>query len=550
MKHKKWILLFCVLWAVVWSFGFAVVAQVQFLCVDDKYINFFAQNEYGEYLVFINILIGYIMRFFYLLVPNVNIFFIFMFGLEALLFAVLYYCVAEEAILKRQPSRGLYGIAFLSVLEILFTVNFTYTILASLLAAAGVLIFCFQIEKRRWAALGIVFIFLGFCIRMPSSLIGCILASPAAVFVSKKSWKKLLRYGMICLGMCIVAALLHRSIYYQNNWWKAELERLEYRLVDYTPLSYQQHAQELETIGISENDLSCYYSWVFADSEVFSVEKLAAMDKILGWQGKYDLNLISVFSQALKQKEFWIFLIFAAGATVSVIFDKNKKLKVALALVLIFSAGGMLGLIIRQRAMYHVLWMVFYTGLLVMVTLLSLQKDTWGQKRKEHLAAGIGFLVFAALAVQKTSTYINIYQNRIVDSAAKAAELVQWQQKNPDIVLAMDTMLANVFLNVSVYEDTQDPYWEQRIKMGSWDMGGQRWASALERQEIDPNHLLLSAANRDDVYVLVGSQSMAEKLEIFMEEHIGEEIECSLVERLNNSGWEIYSYRTVEPYSA
>lgn len=272
------------LWSVL---GYGITYEVD----DDVSMAAILAGAYGEsspYIVYGNIIYGYILQLFYQIPGNfLNWLVIIHYGMMYLAYNAIGYVLIK----RLGPVKGsLFFYSFEAAFCYGTYLIYTFTRVSGFtIAAAYVLLFYSMVteERDRWAAafLGIFLAIYGSFSRfMPFFMISAF-AAGGWLYLGVKSWKEpsarlsFLKKSIpfFIMALCVFGGQLFSDYMYQNNeGWKEYLEYNELRsaLLDYGVPDYERNRKEYQEMGISENDYYSLCNWDFADPEKFSKETL------------------------------------------------------------------------------------------------------------------------------------------------------------------------------------------------------------------------------------------------------------------------------------
>ena len=539
-------ILICISISALSSIGIITIFKLKYLCPDDALLNYISMGVWGDknspYLIFINILIGYLITVLYNVFPTINCFALCMIGLETVEFGGMYFAILRYS---RAKSKEIF-IIIIVLLEIFVSCNFTYTILAAVVTVIGIATMLYGIMYGSFGlrVFGILFTWIGFMIRMPSFLIGACICVPLVMVICKKKIRReiFLRCFLLIVMLCAFSWLLNNLVYEKSEIWSSQKERLDYRLVDYSRLDYARHTEELQKIDISENDLECYYSWIFADFDTYSITNLKKLDQLLSFENKYNINVISLLKQMLEFRYnyyFAIIVMICLAVDYVNTRDKNYKAQIPyLANIVLITYFAIIGLFIRQRTPDNAVYMVFCSGFLACVCFLGLVENKENNTKLSYKAVfGILMLLVSVIYVKN----ISIENERIcTTSEEKTSELIKWQNDNPEILVAGTVGPLNTFFDKPILKLYKDAHFLNRVKLGTWDMGSERWYDQIGGFGVDPDHLLIEVALKDNVVLLVNDESELNKIKTYICEHTGNDVSEKLVKHFLNSDWSLY----------
>ena len=535
-KIKLFRIIASVILSGILSFGLCIVGQFLFLEPDDTLLSWCVEGAYGvensEYLVFSNIILGWAMKIIARLLPNLNAYAICLMGIEMISFAVLYL-----AMWRRYKKRSL--IILFAIIEALLSANFTYTILAAVVTVIGIILMqqpCNKTER----IFGLVFTWTGFLIRIPAFAVGVGLGAVLCVadYCKKNHRKKLIQNVVILFAACTVAVGINSAAYGKDPQYALQQQRLQYRLMDYHIIDYESHASEFAEIGWSKNDWDCYYSWAFADSDTFSIEKLSQVEELDSFSNRYELSPLVLIEKMLTNKYNYMFALFMViiffPYLKQMFFEKEKMRMWEIWLTVIFTYGIVLLLYVRQRANQNVVLMVLFSSASVLIYLLGSMRAT-GTK-------GTISLIFAgAFALSLLCVRYDADRNTYYRATQNTAEVLAWQQENTDRFLVTTTGIISDFYKVPMFPGMADDFVLARQKLGSWDFQSRRWCDQLNAYGIDPDHLITEIATNDKIDFIADSQQMLDKVCTYLKEHLQlKDVELHVVTVLPNTGRTIY----------
>lgn len=167
-------------------------------------------------------------------------------------------------------------------------VAYNYTYNAALCAWAGILLLdLFGRELAgRWAAVcGALLWWLGFLWRKESALLSLPFAGLYLAYMlwkNRSDWrgaaKRILPWLGLVLGLAGASFALERALWSAPEWAEyADWNQARTAIVDYNTAPWSEAKENLEPLGISENDYWCANNWIFADPEFFTLERMQAM---------------------------------------------------------------------------------------------------------------------------------------------------------------------------------------------------------------------------------------------------------------------------------
>lgn len=382
---------------------FALVINIFFLglvliCCDLKYevsddfvMASILSGAYGDsqnpQMIFVNVIIGYLLLPFYRIFPRVSWYFI------AQLLLVFISSTSITWLLLKKVER--IKAVMLSVLLILFFTNdayilmqFTKTAMYAIMAGSMIFIWGIFREKKRIPVIyGGCLCLLGTMVRFSTIYI----VGPYLIFMigyevflmmkkqglQKNELKALFRWFVIIAisggGLIGIAFGLNKldSYTYHNDeeyGFFSEYNGARAGIVDIADYGYQVYADELQKIGISENDYAMLKKWGFADNEYFSLDKLQEISKIIkkyykGREVTFENLLDSI--QSREVQKYPIYLVCILILFIGAFFD-YKKWWMSLTSI-VAGMGLLMYFAYRERSIYRIEYCVFLGMFLSMI---------------------------------------------------------------------------------------------------------------------------------------------------------------------------------------
>lgn len=288
-------------------------------------------SQYDSHLYFINAVYGFFLKPFYILFPEVGWYFIIEIAEVFVSFVVLTYFI-----LKHVDARfGLVSaVFFLTCFSPDFYFNCDFTHCAAALTSSGImLIFFGEKEKNRiYLSFAPLFLVAGFVMRKEEFLLGLPFLG-SALFVALVNRRVLYKGTVISL---IVSGVLALGLYsfdkglYTNEEYTYYAEYQPVRAVFGDGAYYDAEAvyDELEERGESGLDFRLLKEWLFYDTEVFSLQKLQHLAKIVqrnlyepNWM-RFPVAFFKVLSDSLMTPLAWCWVV---SCLMLLSFSSRKK---------------------------------------------------------------------------------------------------------------------------------------------------------------------------------------------------------------------------------
>lgn len=302
-------------------------------------------TDYNPHLIFVNAIYGYALLPLYHLFPKVGWYYI------GEMFSVfLSFTVIGYVLLQRCGER--WGAILATLFTALFASDFylvvQFTLCASILSAAGMLLFAYgvvkpsstdchapngarnDIKKTVPFALGVLLMLWGSVMRWQAFLMGMPFFCLGMLFIFKDCWKVKWR---VIAGL----AILFVGAFAIHSWDQKIYQAPEY--ADFVKFqgprvtfgdngNYNQNAvyEDAEELGLSGKDMHMLTEWVLYDTEVYSVDSLARYASLISpYRDKNEVrlipkNLLNALAHSLRSPLFWTWFILCL-----LIYATNRK---------------------------------------------------------------------------------------------------------------------------------------------------------------------------------------------------------------------------------
>ena len=241
----------------------------------------------SEYMVHINVIVGYILKYLFIEFPSYNWYAIFF---QILIAIGLFIGLTGAASYIYKHRSYTYIASLLMFIYIYFSIysslHITYTLVAIILGCGGLLLWLFTLEEDREYTIVLVvsiLFFISSLLRVNSFLLIIVVSLPVIVYLATVKRKRTVLILSITSLLVVSGILIHS--YYENS----DDSIREYR--EYSNVRERVHGRphlywdetmsaDLEKIGWSENDLLMFRSWNYADKNIFSKKSLEEILKI------------------------------------------------------------------------------------------------------------------------------------------------------------------------------------------------------------------------------------------------------------------------------
>ncbi len=493
-------------------------------------VNSAQTNEHSEYLVFISIYLGYFLRFLALKFPTLNVYEIVLVVAFTLAFVVFFFNT-------RKYENKILSILILSVLQAFLTFGITFTIVAFICAAAGVLLVLENVERLNKKAiwyffLAFLLIFVGLGYRR-GTLATCVflLFVPTLFFAFLHKRNSL----AVVLAVVVLFTGTHQFLKTSQNFYNQTVMGEEYIAFnryrgiasDGGDLEYEDHKEYFDELGITPTDVKMYKGFRFNDKTMFPVEKVKALAESMSNENKYIFDVWQLLCETFE--DGWFLVIFLVLGIFCAIIekDKTKRLEIIADILVVF--GAVLFLHFRKRGIGRVVNPILFIGMLLLLprfllSNLALSKGkAWVYTRRSIAVV----LLVAGLIVPLIANRIG-YFDYLEDEAVETAKIVDHVRKDKEHKYVSFVSFSSMR---NLHFTRQEPVAENLISSVyvGWMVYTPYWYDLLEQHGISQYKDCLYLSLIDSrIKMLCNSAGTMECLEKAIEETYGISVERRL----------------------
>lgn len=468
------------------------------------------------------------------------------YALLLLALTVASFWAAYDEVLRSRMSANLRvaSLAIVFAFEVICTLYLTYTIVAFLACAAGLVL-----VMRRAAfdgpqpvgasdVLGVLLVVLGYSLRPESGLATIAVFAPFAlwVLVRNRNLASILR-GVVVLALVGVCAFAGRFAYDHTPGWEGYAVYLDAGrdVLDYPDMTVEQ-VQELAP-ELSENDVAVLQSWLFADDSVFGTdlfERLAPGSDHLG---------LSNLGDSLRAKTTYLLVgMMAVVAVYGWLLHRGERgAGMLVAGVVIMFAASCALLILRARVRLHVVIPLVATAVLALVATVGKDEPVRGRHTARALPSmgkpavvAVVASVVLSLGVCGAFWYASIRPLATRGSAQTTEAARSYVASHPNELVVFGRTQTIMFRGLTAFDLEGWEYPTNMIQVGGWENHTAPWAALLGRWGIESNDLLQQLPEKNNMVAVLNPTNM-ELLRTYLAEHGGREVEASVVEDLGPS---------------
>ncbi len=275
-------------------------------------------NEPNPQMIFVNVILGYLLLPLYQLVPSISWYFVMEIVLVFLSSTTVTYLLFE----KMDKSKAF----MLSIILILFFVNDAYllvqfTKIAMFAVMAGGMLFIWALFEKKsvWTILyGGLLCLIGTMVRFSTIYLAgafilfLLLYEFIRLLVKKncsaKKWKHpfitIIFSGCVLIGIAYGLKRLDWYIYNNDEAYGFfyAYNAARSHVVDASNYGYEAYAEDLNKIGVSENDFYMMRNWTLTDNDFFTIERLEQTANIISnYQNQQDFTFDTILECLLER---------------------------------------------------------------------------------------------------------------------------------------------------------------------------------------------------------------------------------------------------------
>ena len=268
---------------------------------DDQVINLIASGAYSfsnsAYLIYQNIIYGWLLKLFYLIYPDLNWYFFLMIFWNHL-------AITSLAVLTNHRSTLLKAFLYLigasALLGPEFYNSLQYTKNASLLACIGFIWILLSNRSKRCNVIGVFFLVLAWLIRWQAVimvflffLLVVLIDRAHSIHRSIGYFKGDIKANIIkflkangfyvsVIFVLIACFTINYAAYHLDERWSSysAFNKIRTDLTDYGDFSYELSPDEYNEIGIDANDVLMLTSGNVGDSDIFPISRLEGLNRV------------------------------------------------------------------------------------------------------------------------------------------------------------------------------------------------------------------------------------------------------------------------------
>ena len=336
----------------------------------------------NEFLIFINIIIGNLMKYLYTVMPLYNWYVILLYMIQFIAMVIVFYIFLKHS---STAYNYLLYIAFFIIMLMPFIALLQFTTTAFLAGSSGMLLLITLSEgsntKRSWVLLGvgILMVLLSGLLRINVFYLVLLLFAPLTIAMIIKTRNIIKIVPLVIAVALFFGAMIYNNLSYYNEdpeWqYYYQYSKLRAQLTDYPYYAWDENTSKIyEDVGWSENDVAMFRSWSFADQEKFSLEDLSYIVANItpftrGFNDAYE-----TFERAISNLGRTRLLFISACFLLAISFTrKNEKLVLIATVFIIMLAAFFFSYL--GRLPFRIILLLTYTIGLVSLYYLSMRHN-------------------------------------------------------------------------------------------------------------------------------------------------------------------------------
>ena len=516
----------------------ALVFGVRYEVNDDAILANIAAGAYGPdtvHLVYINFLLGWLLKPLYLLAPELNWLYVFQTVLVLAALGVL--CRALWQGLG--PGKGLLACgALLWLIGIDLFSSFQYVKNSGVLLVTGFVLLVQNLGAwNKGTAGGLVFVLLGSMLRFQNfAAVGAL----AAAVLLWRFWQ--LDSGAKRRAVAAIAALLalvlgakaaDAAAYRLDPGWAAytRYNATRTQISDFL-LQNLDSSAPVEALGYTNNDCTMLASWSYYDPEVFSVEALETLERALPVRSVKAAakDTVKEYAALLWNAPFCYLL---AGVVLLWLFFSGRRGRGAFLATMAVLGALVLYLAWKGRFVHRVEF-VLVLAAAAFGALCCTGRENAPLVPRRVLLCGAAALVLVCMP-----SYLALYeeQKSYLETRVDQPAYTEFSQDKAHLYLA-DADAIDSLAGYDVLHPRPAGFFSNIVELGGWLSGAPHRVAALRAYGVENPYSAL--AGGDGVYLLDFFNVSAK--EIYLSEHYGQTVERVRLQELPT--FSLYSFHT------
>lgn len=522
----------CSIFIVIGAFLiFLLSYDFRFLVADDYLINYIINGNYGTGYnqisnPYLNGILMLLISTLKNIMPIFNWYYIYLFTSLLISFIILHVIMFKNKL-------PYYSHIFLIISQILLSITITYTIIAYLLIFTGSILFL-KSENKKEEILSIILFILGNLTRDDVTITAIVLIVPIMLFeYIKNKNKKVIKLIMLLISIFIFAnisnALINSSNEIQKEYIKWNKDSTNIR--DFLKINYENFEESFKKINFSENDLNCFYSWMFSNKELYSSETLQTISSFTTFSQRYSLNPIFWIIMFFINKFYLLYLLLI------IFFIFTNKNKNKYFYLLIFSGLiELIALATRKRFVLRVILPIIFINI---CCILLYENKIYIKKSFKKLTN-----LIAPIVLVLSSIFILLQHNEILfPKSIDTGNVYDYIKENEDTLFICDEFNTEININKQNLILDQNNKLNNLISLGNWSTFSVQYYYILDKYNVKNKDNLYDAIVYEDINFISYNEIERNYFKTYLKEHYNNYI---LNEIYNEGNVIIYSVKKGE----
>ncbi len=441
---------------------------IKFEVNDDAIMSNIASGALGghtERLIYVNIIIGYILQFFYGISGAFNWYAVFQLMGVIICFITLCYIAIDKLSL-------FYGLIVSAIFMVLIGTDilmwFQFSKNATVLTVTGIVLVrlafdgAFNKKALFFTIAGAILMIFGALLRFESFIATGAISIPFIFLKLEKS--KIIK----CLAVFATIVLCTVGFETFNTYsYLSDEEWSEYYIYNETREEISDYkitftnAQDAEQYGLTANEYTLIYNWNYYDPEVFTLERLNEIEEKMPTQGITEIIIGTAYKSIHFLYETPPFLLLGFILLAFLFFgDYKKSLHFLLTFVML---GLLLVYLVYLSRLPHRVEMLLVFSTAVFALLCFPFKASFRPTK-----AACSFALCAVVLL--SSGYLEQQQQILSDREGRELNMSYFDALSADKenLYLLDTSLLDVMMGYDVFATKPDDYFSNIVFLGSW----------------------------------------------------------------------------------
>ena len=537
---------------------FLIVFNLLFLCryhtVDDAFMEMIACGAYGspdEHLIYSNSILGFILKYLYMMTNSIPWYGIMHLVLTVLSFSIILYVFFNKnnKLIKIWALIAIFVCCFQGYMRVQFTKTSAY------LAMAGYILIAhsFDYEKRKTKqTIGIIMIVLSFMIRT-GMFFACSTVAVGTMIPmilrwlrnrndekTKSDFKNLVKVALISM-LLVGGSFFIDSLSYRSKEWSYYKEFNSYttQFEDVNFPSFDKYEKQYLELGIDKEDFMLYNSVDHNDPDLFGID---TMEKVRQLQPYIDINfnqfkvfLSKGYENLFKLKSLKPFTtMFFMIMIIFVISKQNHNFVDIVSLIYVILTAFVA---FAYSYFMHGWYDRISIGIMMVVifTILYFLKPNYNKYLS--LVSGMMIIILIAVCATQWRSSLRIYQDDFREEYKINHEVLDFIYDDKDHLYISRTSLVLWKKYYTPYDQIKTGAMSNYSPLGDWIANMPLLVETLERYNV--RNPYKDIVNNDKVYFIGNDDNLA-LVETYIRKHYYSNLQVNIVNKIGP--YTVYSF--------